>query len=86
MVDNGCAAGGEESGGYAFRGHIPERDGPLSGLMFLEAIVHTGKTPSQLLHELHQVVGPHVFRRIDMEFPAQRGSEIRDALENARPG
>ena len=85
MVDNGCAAGGEESGGYAFRGHIPERDGPLSGLIFLEAVVHSGKTPSQLLDELHQVVGPHVFRRIDMEFPAQRGSEIRDALENAHP-
>ena len=31
------------------------------------------------------MAGPHVFRRIDLEFPAQRGSEIRDALENARP-
>ena len=85
MVDYGCAAGGEESGGYAFRGHIPERDGPLSGLMFLEAIVHTGKTPSQLLDELQQVAGPHVFRRIDLEFPAQRSVEIRDALVNAQP-
>ena len=85
MVDYGCAAGGEESGGYAFRGHIPERDGPLSGLMFLEAMVHSGTTPSQLLHELHQMAGPHVFRRIDLEFPAQRSAEIRDTLENARP-
>ena len=86
MVDNGCAAGGEESGGYAFRGHIPERDGPLSGLMFLEAIVHTGKTPSQLLHELHQVAGPHVFRRIDLEFPgaAQRRNQGRFG-QNAQP-
>ena len=85
MVDNGCAAGGEESGGYAFRGHIPERDGPLSGLIFLEALVHSGKTPSQLLNELRQIAGPHVFRRIDLEFPTQRSAEIRDALENARP-
>ena len=85
MVDYGCAAGGEESGGYAFRGHIPERDGPLSGLMFLEAMVHSGTTPSQLLLELHQVAGPHVFRRIDMEFPAQRSTEISDALGNAQP-
>ena len=53
--------------------------------MFLEAIVHTGKTPSQLLSELHQIAGPHVFRRIDLEFPAQRSVEIRDALVNAQP-
>ena len=75
MVDNSCAVGGEESGGYAFRGHIPERDGPLSGLMFLEAMVQTGKTPSQLLGELQEIAGPHVFRRIDLEFDAQRGAE-----------
>ncbi len=85
MVDNGCAAGGEESGGYAFRGHIPERDGPLSGLMFLEAMVHSGKTPSRLLSELHRTTGPHVFRRIDLEFHAQRSAEIRGALSHARP-
>ena len=85
MVDHGCAVGGEESGGYAFRGHIPERDGPLSGLMFLEAMVQTGKTPSQLLGELQEIAGPHVFRRIDLEFDAQRGAKIRDTLANAQP-
>ena len=85
MVDNGCAVGGEESGGYAFRGHIPERDGPLSGLVFLEAIVQTGKTPSHLLGELQEIAGPHMFRRIDLEFHAQRGAEIRDALANTQP-
>ena len=80
MVDNGCAVGGEESGGYAFRGHIPERDGPLSGLMFLEAIVQTGKTPSHLLGELQEIAGPHMFRRIDLEFHAQRGAESQGCL------
>lgn len=85
MVDNDCAVGGEESGGYAFRGHIPERDGPLSGLVFLEAMVHTGKTPSLLLSELQQIAGPHLFRRIDLEFHTQRSAEIREALANAQP-
>ena len=85
MVDNDCAVGGEESGGYAFRGHIPERDGPLSGLVFLEAMVQSGKTPSQMLGELQQIAGPHVFRRIDLEFDARRGAEISDALSNAQP-
>ena len=85
MVDNGCAAGGEESGGYAFKGHIPERDGPLSGLMFLEAMVQSGNTPSQLLDELQQIAGPHTFRRIDLEFDARRSAEIRNTLANAQP-
>lgn len=85
MVDNDCVAGGEESGGYAFRGHIPERDGPLSGLIFLEALVSTGETPSQLLARLQQIAGPHIFRRIDLEFDAHRIEEIRDALANAQP-
>ena len=53
--------------------------------MFLEAVVHSGKTPSQLLSELHRIAGPHVFRRIDLEFHAQRSAEIRDALANAQP-
>ena len=53
--------------------------------MFLESIVHTGKTPSQLLNDLHEIAGPHIFRRIDLEFHAQRSREIADALANAQP-
>ena len=49
MIDNQCVLGGEESGGYAFAGHIPERDGPLSALFFLESMATSGKTPTQLL-------------------------------------
>ena len=68
MLENGCALGGEESGGYAFAGHIPERDGPLSALMFLESMALTGMTPSELLAEVHEITGPRTFKRIDSEF------------------
>ncbi|MCH7970633.1 MAG: phosphoglucomutase/phosphomannomutase family protein, partial [Chloroflexi bacterium] len=59
MIENGCSMGGEESGGYAFKGHVPERDGSLSGLLFLQAMVMSGKKPTELLHDLHALVGPH---------------------------
>ena len=58
--------GGEESGGYGFRGHIPERDGMLAGLYFIDYIVRTGKTPSQLLANLFKKVGPHYYDRLDI--------------------
>ena len=65
--------GGEESGGFAFRGHIPERDGILSGLYFLEYLARTGKTPSQLVEQLFSRVGPHYYQRRDVVFnPAER--------------
>src|SRR5438132_2793284 len=49
MLREDVLAGGEESGGYAFQGGLPERDGLLSGLLFLEMVAVTKKTPSQLL-------------------------------------
>ena len=65
--------GGEESGGFAFRGHIPERDGILSGLYLLEYMARTGKTPSQLVEQLFSRVGPHYYQRRDVAFnPVER--------------
>ena len=49
MMEKNALIGGEESGGYGFRGHVPERDAILAGLYFLDFMVSTGKTPSQLL-------------------------------------
>lgn len=66
MMSERAILGGEESGGYGFRGHIPERDGLLAGLYFLDYITTTGRTPSQLLAELFKKVGPHSFDRLDI--------------------
>jgi phosphomannomutase len=65
--------GGEESGGFAFRGHIPERDGILSALYLLEFMARTGKSPGELVHHLFDQVGPHYYHRRDVTFnPAHR--------------
>ena len=74
--------GGEESGGFAFRGHIPERDGILSGLYVLEFMARTGKTPSQLIADLFAMVGPHYYRRRDVAFDASARSEIQARIQS----
>jgi len=65
MIQKKAIIGGEESGGYGFRGHIPERDGILAGLYFLDFMAKKGKTPSQLLDYLYSKVGSHYYERID---------------------
>ncbi len=85
MIDNGCALGGEESGGYAFAGHIPERDGPMSALMFLESMAISGKSPSELLREVHEITGPHTYRRIDQRVEPLRKSSIQTAIDGDPP-
>ena len=66
MMDVDAVAAGEESGGYAFRGNIPERDGILSGLMFLDLMVKTGRRPSELVSMLAEKVGEHHYNRLDI--------------------
>ena len=85
MIDNACVLGGEESGGYAFAGHVPERDGPLSALFFLESMAMSGKSPSELLAEIHHITGPHTFRRIDIEFTPDERERIAAALSGLAP-
>jgi alpha-D-glucose phosphate-specific phosphoglucomutase len=74
--------GGEESGGYAFRGNVPERDGILGNLLFLDFMVRTGKKPSQLLAWLFEKIGAHYYDRIDtalpsMDFRAQQEARLK---------
>ena len=78
MIETNAMIGGEESGGYAFRGNVPERDGILAGLFMLDFIVRTGKTPSQLLDLLFEKVGAHFYGRIDSPFEGDR--QNREAM------
>ncbi len=85
MMEVGAMIGGEESGGYAFRDHVPERDGILAGLFLMDLIVQTGKKPSELLDWLFEKVGPHYYDRIDSRFDQPRKNEILDNVSSARP-
>jgi alpha-D-glucose phosphate-specific phosphoglucomutase len=78
MLKVDASLGGEESGGYGFRGHVPERDGVLAALMFLDFMVKTGKKPSQLLEWLFSKVGPHYYDRNDYHTTP----ELKEALKN----
>lgn len=80
MVETGALIGGEESGGYAFRGHVPERDGILAGLYFLDMMVRLNKKPSELLELLFSKVGTHYYDRIDTPFKGERQDKINKIM------
>jgi phosphomannomutase len=85
MMETNAVIAGEESGGYAFRGHIPERDGLLAGLCFLDLMARTGKRPTELLTHLTEQFGPHHYERIDVELDAAAKARIQAAVESAEP-
>lgn len=66
MIQGNVLAGGEESGGLAVKGHIPERDGIYIGLLIAEMMVKKGKMLSELVQELFDEYGPHEYYRSDV--------------------
>ena len=85
MLQNNALIGGEESGGYGFCHHIPERDAILAGLYFLDFMIKTGKTPSQLLAYLYKKVGPHYYDRIDSHVSEDKREKIIRKLSTLQP-
>jgi phosphomannomutase len=85
MIAEDALIGGEESGGFGFRGHTPERDGILSGLFFLDLMIRQQKSPSQLIDYLYSKVGPHYYERMDIEFPAGERDAITRRISRSRP-
>lgn len=84
MLETNAMLGGEESGGYAFRGHVPERDGILAGLYILDMMVRLGQKPSELLTTLFNKVGAHYYDRIDTPFSGDRSAREQSIL-NSKP-
>ncbi len=85
MMSENAMMGGEESGGYGYRGHMPERDGILSGLFFLDFMITLKKSPSQLIEYLYSKVGPHYYDRLDVDFPPEDREAIMKRLTDSRP-
>jgi phosphomannomutase len=76
MLKEDILIGAEESGGIGVKGHIPERDGILNSLLFLEAIVTAGKSPSEMLGDLHNEFGEFHFGRRDLHMEVERGKDL----------
>ncbi len=84
MLETDAMIGGEESGGYAFRGNVPERDGILAGLYMLDFMVKLNKKPSELLKLLFDTVGAHYYDRVDTPFSGDR-KDREEMILNAKP-
>jgi phosphomannomutase len=86
FMETDALIGGEESGGYAFRGNVPERDGILGNLYFLDMMLKTGKSPSQLVQALFDKLGQtYYYDRIDVRFPSEKRPHARARLDDTDP-
>jgi phosphomannomutase len=81
ILDEEVLVGGEESGGLAVRGHIPDRDGIYIGLLLLEMMVKRGKKLSELVKELYDEFGPHGYYRVDIHTTVAKKEEILRLLK-----
>jgi phosphomannomutase len=85
MQSRDILIGGEESGGMGFRDHLPERDGLLSALFVLEAVVAAGTTLDALLRDMEAEAGAAAYRRRDYTLSPDRGRTLVAALDAAPP-
>ncbi len=83
MVNEDVLVGGEESGGIAIKGHIPERDGIWMGLTIWEFMAKTGKTLTQLIEEVYAITGTFWFERNDLYITEELKNKV---LQNCKSG
>ncbi len=82
MISEDVLLGGEESGGIAIKGHIPERDGIWMGLTIWEYMVKSGKTLDELIQEIYKIVGEFKFERSDMHLKEEVKVAIVENCKN----
>lgn len=83
MIKEDVLLGGEESGGIAIKGHIPERDGIWIGLTIWEFMAKSGKTLNDLINEVYEIVGQFSFERNDLHIKEEIKQRV---LENCKSG
>lgn len=82
MINDDVIMGGEESGGIAIKGHIPERDGIWMGLTIWEYMAKSGKTLEQLIEDLYKLTGPFVYERNDLHLTEEVKQKIITNCKN----
>jgi len=86
MLSHDAIVGGEESGGFAVRGHIPERDPALIALLLMEYVAAAKKSLGALLREMEAEHGPHRYDRLDLRLPSLAArDEVVDGLMRHPP-
>jgi phosphomannomutase len=82
MQNEDVLVGGEESGGIAVKGHIPERDGIWDGLVIVEHLVKQGQTLQELIDEVYAVVGKFSYNRNDLHLKEEQKVQIMENCKN----
>ncbi len=83
MTNEDVIVGGEESGGLAVKGHIPERDGIWNGLVIMEFMAKTGKSLEKLIQDVYNKIGPFAFDRDDLHLT---NDEKQDVIAKCKEG
>lgn len=83
MQNEDVLVGGEESGGIAVKGHIPERDGIWDGLVIVNHLVQNGQTLQELIDEVYAVVGVFSYNRLDLHLKEEEKLSI---IEKCKAG
>ena len=83
MVNEDVLIGGEESGGIAIKGHIPERDGIWMGLVLFEYMAKSRKTLEELINEVYELVGEFKYCRDDLHIDEKlKNSIVKKCINN----
>jgi phosphomannomutase len=84
MIEHGAMLGAEESGGYGFRMHLPERDGIYADLLLLDLFLRegaAGRWPvSRIVEHFHEIAGPSYYRRIDVHVERAAYGSLKERL------
>jgi phosphomannomutase len=84
MIETGAMMGGEESGGYGFGMHLPERDGIYADLLLLDLFVRErerGNWPvSSAVAKFHEIAGQSYYLRIDVHVDRQAYPALKERL------
>jgi len=84
MMTEDVLIGGEESGGISIKGHIPEGDGVLMGLLMAEIVAHYGKSPETLIAEVMAEIGHFDYARNDFKVrPFEKAALVAKLTELA---
>ncbi|MFN8276980.1 MAG: hypothetical protein U0T84_05820 [Chitinophagales bacterium] len=76
MISEDVLVGGEESGGIAVKGNIPERDGIWDGLVLIEYLALEGISVAELIQNIYDIVGRFAYNRLDLHLKEEQKQKI----------
>lgn len=85
MLKEDVLIGGEESGGIGIKGHIPERDGVLNGLLLLECVATYKKGLREILNDIMDKFGYFYYDRIDVHLTEEQKNKVQSKMKSLKP-